>query len=48
MMGHRQIGILSGHNYLVSAGIVSLAIMRMINPESSLIAGIVIIFVYAL
>lgn len=47
-MGHRQVGILSGHNYLVAAGIVSLASIRMINPESSLIAGIVIIFVYAL
>lgn len=47
MMGHRQVGILSGHNYLVAAGIVSLAITRMLNPESSLTSGIVIIFVYA-
>ena len=47
MMGHRQVGILSGHNYLVAAGIVSLAAIRMLNPESSLTSGIVIIFVYA-
>ena len=47
MMGHRQVGILSGHNYLVAAGIVSLASIRMLNPESSLTSGIVIVFVYA-
>ena len=46
-MGHRQVGILSGHNYLVAAGIVSLAAIRMVNPESSLISGLVIVFVYA-
>jgi len=47
MMGYRQVGILSGHNYLVAAGIVSLAAIRMLNPESSLTSGIVIVFVYA-
>lgn len=47
LMGHRQVGILSGHNYLVAAGIVSLAAIRMLNPESSLTSGIVIIFAYA-
>lgn len=47
MMGHRQVGILSGHNYLVAAGIVSLAAIRMLNPESSLTSGILIVFVYA-
>lgn len=47
MMGHRQVGILSGHNYLVAAGIVSLAAVRMVTPESSLISGLVIVFVYA-
>jgi len=46
-MGKRQIGILSGHNYLVAAGIVSLAAVRMVNPEASLTSGLVIIFVYA-
>ncbi|GLC29140.1 YetF domain-containing protein [Clostridium omnivorum] len=47
LMGHRQVGILSGHNYLVAAGIVSLAATRMLNSESSITSGIVIIFVYA-
>ncbi|SDD67335.1 YetF domain-containing protein [Sporomusa acidovorans] len=47
MMGHRQVGILSGHNYLVAAGIVSLAAVRMVSPESSLVSGLVIVFVYA-
>jgi len=47
LMGHRQVGILTGHNYLVAAGIVSLAAIRMLNPESSLTSGLVIIFVYA-
>lgn len=48
LMGHRQVGILSGHNYLVAAGIVSLAAIRMLNPESSLTSGLAIIFVYSL
>lgn len=47
MMQQRQIAILSGHNYLVAAGIVSLAAVRMVNPETSLLSGIVIILVYA-
>ncbi len=47
LMRHRQVGILSGHNYLVAAGIVSLAAIRMVNPESSLISGLVIVFAYA-
>lgn len=47
LMGKRQIGILSGHNYLVAAGIVSLAAVRMVNSEASLTSGLVIIFVYA-
>ena len=46
-MGHRQVGILAGHNYLVAAGIVSLAAIRMVNPESSFTSGLVIIFAYA-
>jgi uncharacterized membrane protein YcaP (DUF421 family) len=46
-MRQRQIAILSGHNYLVAAGIVSLAAVRMVNPESSLAAGIAIVFTYA-
>ncbi|EJO5349371.1 DUF421 domain-containing protein [Clostridium botulinum] len=46
LMGHRHVGTLSGHNYLVAAGIVSLAAIRMLNPESSLTSGLVVIFVY--
>ncbi|MCX7920507.1 MAG: DUF421 domain-containing protein [Clostridia bacterium] len=47
LMRQRQIAILSGHNYLVAAGIVSLAVVRMVNPESSVLSAIVIIFLYA-
>lgn len=47
-MGHRQVGIISGHNYLIAAGIVSLAGMRMVNPQSSLTAGLAIIVIYGL
>lgn len=47
LMKPRQVGILSGHNYLVAAGIVSLAAVRMVNPKSSLIAGVVIVLLYA-
>ncbi|ADU27220.1 YetF domain-containing protein [Ethanoligenens harbinense] len=47
LMRQRQIAILAGHNYLVAAGIVSLAAVRMVNPESSLVSGIVIILIYA-
>jgi uncharacterized membrane protein YcaP (DUF421 family) len=46
-MGHRQVGILSGHNYLVAAGIVSLAALRMVNSESSMVAALAIVGVYA-
>ena len=46
-MRQRQIAILAGHNYLVAAGIVSLAAVRMVNPEASLLSGIVIVLVYA-
>ncbi len=48
IMRERQVGILSGHNYLVAAGIVSLAAVRMVNPKSSLIEVLVIIFTYAI
>ncbi|MDF2522231.1 MAG: hypothetical protein K0R84_2859 [Clostridia bacterium] len=46
-MRQRQIAILAGHNYLVAAGIVSLAAVRMVNPDTSLVSGIVIILLYA-
>lgn len=45
-MRQRQIAILAGHNYLVAAGIVSIAAVRMVNPKTSLISGIVIILIY--
>lgn len=48
LMRKRQVAILSGHNYLVAAGIVSLAAVRMANPEASLEAGIAIVILYAL
>lgn len=48
IMRERQVGILSGHNYLVAAGIVSLAAVRMVNPKSSLVEVLVIIFTYAI
>lgn len=48
IMRQRQVGILAGHNYLVAAGIVSLAAVRMVNPKTSLIEGVVIIITYAL
>lgn len=44
--GHRQVGILSGHNYLIAAGIVGLAGIRMVKPDSSLVSGLVIIVIY--
>lgn len=46
-MGHRQVGILSGHNYLVAAGIVSVAALRTVHGDSSLVAGLTIVWVYA-
>lgn len=48
IMRQRQVGILTGHNYLVAAGIVSLAAVRMVNPKTSLVDGIIIIITYAL
>lgn len=46
-MRQRQVAILAGHNYLVAAGIVSLAAVRMVNPDTSLVSGIIIILLYA-
>lgn len=47
-MGHREIGIISGHNYLVAAGIMSVAAVRMVSAEASLTSALVIVFAYAL
>ncbi|OPX87944.1 MAG: hypothetical protein A4E53_02319 [Pelotomaculum sp. PtaB.Bin104] len=46
-MGHREVSILSGHNYLVAAGIMSLAAVRMVNAEASLTAALLIVFAYS-
>lgn len=48
IMRQRQVGILAGHNYLVAAGIVSLAAVRMVNSKTSIAEGIIIILIYAL
>jgi uncharacterized membrane protein YcaP (DUF421 family) len=47
LMGKRQIGILTGHNYLVAAGIVAISASRMTNAEHGLIEAIAILIVYA-
>ncbi|MFC4768973.1 YetF domain-containing protein [Effusibacillus consociatus] len=47
LMGKRQIGILSGHNYLVAAGIVAISASRMTNPEHGLIEAVVILLFYS-
>jgi len=47
-MGHREVGILAGYNYLTAAGIMSVAAVRMVSPESSLTSALVIVFAYAL
>lgn len=46
-MGKRQIGILTGHNYLVASGIVAISASRMIFPEHGLLEALVILPVYA-
>jgi uncharacterized membrane protein YcaP (DUF421 family) len=46
-MGHREVSILAGHNYLVAAGIMSLAAVRMVNAEASLTAALLIVFAYS-
>lgn len=47
-MGHREVGILAGYNYLTAAGIMSVAAVRMVSPEASLTSALVIVFAYAL
>ena len=47
-MGHREVGILAGYNYLTAAGIMSVAAVRMVSPEASLTSALVIVFTYAL
>ncbi len=46
-MGKRQVGILTGHNYLVASGIVAISASRMVNPEHGLLEAFVILPVFA-
>ena len=45
LMGPRQVGIVSAFNFITHAGMAHVATARMVNPESSLIAALVIIIV---
>lgn len=45
LMGPRQVGIVSAFNFITHAGMAHVATARMVNPESSLLAAIVIILV---
>lgn len=45
LMGPRQVGIVSAFNFITHAGMAHVATARMVNPESSLTAAIVIIIV---
>lgn len=46
-MGFREVGILAGNNYLVAAGLMSIAAVRMVNAEASLTAALMIVFAYS-
>ena len=45
-IGHRQVGIITPHNFIVAAGLSHIAASRMVNPESRPIDAIVIIGLY--
>lgn len=45
LMGPRQVGIVSAFNFITHAGMAHVATSRMVNPESSLIAALIIIAV---
>ncbi|MBM7647815.1 uncharacterized membrane protein YcaP (DUF421 family) [Bacillus ectoiniformans] len=45
LMGPRQVGIVSAFNFITHAGMAHVATARMVNPESSLTAALVIIMV---
>lgn len=45
IIGHRQVGIVSSFNFIIHAGMAHVATSRMVNPESSLIAAILVIIV---
>ncbi|ARI78665.1 DUF421 domain-containing protein [Halobacillus mangrovi] len=43
LMGPRQVGIVSAFNFITHAGMAHVATSRMVNPESSLVAALIII-----
>lgn len=45
LMGPRQVGIVSAFNFIIHAGMAHVATARMVNPESSLTAALVILAV---
>lgn len=45
LMGPRQVGIVSAFNFITHAGMAHVATSRMVNPETSLAAALVIIVV---
>ncbi len=45
LMGPRQVGIVSAFNFITHAGMAHVATSRMVNPESSLVAALIIIVV---
>lgn len=45
LMGPRQVGIVSAFNFITHAGMAHVATARMVNPESSLAAALLIIIV---
>lgn len=45
LMGPRQVGIVSAFNFIIHAGMAHVATSRMVNPQSSLTAALVIIVV---
>jgi uncharacterized membrane protein YcaP (DUF421 family) len=45
LMGPRQVGIVSAFNFITHAGMAHVATSRMVNPESSLVAALVVLVV---
>ena len=45
LMGPRQVGIVSAFNFITHAGMAHVATSRMVNPESSLVAALIVLVV---
>lgn len=45
LIGPRQVGIVSAFNFITHSGMAHVATSRMVNPESSLVAALIIITV---